>query len=144
MPEFPSIPLVQAQASVDADFCRFRTVQDWLDFFVENIVGDGSSITTQVRLSFSPSEPTGDDFGDLWVKETGGGSANPRGVGLLIDGEYVIIPIPEDAAAPVNQIPTGAIMFYPTGTVPEGWSGISDSGLPSLPGSSPFQYIRKN
>lgn len=139
MPEQAQIPLQQATASVDASFCDFKTVQDWLDFFVENIVANATSFFDAIDsgIIFSPTAPTGNDFGKLWVKTTGGGVSDPRGVGIVIDGSYVIIPIPQDAVPPVG-VPPGGIIMWGSATAPEGWS--------IFPGTPPVgtSYIVRN
>lgn len=114
-----------------------------MNLVVGNAVGDGQAVAFTTEVIYSPSQPTGDNFGKLWVKTTGNGPSNPRGVGILIDGEYVIIPIPEDAEPPPQQVPTGGIILFPNSSTPEGWASISSTGLPTLPGGSNYQYISK-
>lgn len=145
MPSSPQIPLKAVSASVDAQFCDFKTVQQWLDFFVANIVADGQAIATLFTndVVYSPTEPQGAQRGKLWVKESGG---KPRGVGLLIDGEYVIIPIPADEEADTD-VPNGIVVPWAgSGSAPEGWSIVSTTqatawGLPVLTG---LQYIQQS
>lgn len=138
MPESPFLPLIQAAARVDASLCDWTNQQDVIDTMAETLAVDANSLLTALNTGvvFSSTEPTGADFGKLWVKATG----TPRGIGLVIDGEYVIIPIPEDADIP-DPFPSGGIVIYPDGSVPEGWLSFSTSGMPSLP--SGYQYISK-
>lgn len=145
MPENPQIPLKKLNPSVDASFCDFKTPDDQLNFFVENIVGDGQAIASLFTndVVYSPTEPVGAQRGKLWVKQTG---TVPLGVGILVGGEYVIIPIPRDQEKP-QAVPAGTIVVWTgSGSLPEGWGSYPQSaatalGLPTLTGA---QYIIKS
>lgn len=123
MPSNPAIPLLQATVSVDTTLCDIKSPQDILDLVAENMVADSQAVLAAINngIYFGATEPTGDNFGKLWVKSTGGGEANPRGLGLVVNGEYTIIPIVADQAN-TNQIRSGDIIISGSTTAPEGWS----------------------
>jgi len=135
MPANPAIPLLQATAPVDSSLCDIKTPQDILDLVAENMVADSQAVFTAINngIYFGATEPTGDNFGKLWVKSTGGGPSNPRGVGIVVNGSYVILPIPADAAVSVNDVPPGAILINSSSTVPDGYN--------TYPGTPPVGSI---
>lgn len=139
MPESPQIPLVQAIARVDLTLCDVKNIQDILDLVVENIVADTQAVLSAINngIIFSPTEPTGNNFGKLWVKTTGGGSTDPRGVGIVVSGSYVIIPIPADQDALIG-VPSGGIIIWPNTTPPVGWTTFA--GTPPV-GASYIQRL---
>lgn len=127
---------------MDASLCDLDSPQAIVSLNARHLAVDASGIDLSAPITFSPSEPTGADIGDLWVKEEGGGVGNPRGIGIRVNGEYVIIPIPADQTPPEPAIPSGAIIYYPEGPVPSGWVAVTSSGLPEITGN--YQYIRKS
>lgn len=125
---------------VGETLCDIKSPQDILDLVAENMVADSQAVLAAINngIYFGPTEPTGDNFGKLWVRGTGsGGVAKPRGVALVVQGQYVFIPIPADAE-PDNAIPSGFIGIWPSATAPTGWS--------IFPGTPPVgvSYITKN
>lgn len=139
MPDNPTLPLTQATASVDASLCDIESSQDILDLVVENVVVLYSALASAVnsQVIFSPTPPTGDNFGKIWVKTTGGGSADPRGVGIVVNGQYVLIPIPADQDALIG-VPSGGIIIWPNTTPPAGWTTFA--GTPPV-GASYIQRL---
>lgn len=133
------IPLQQATALADASLCDIKSVQDILDLVVENIVANSQAVLAAINsgIIFSPTEPTGDNFGKLWVKTTGGGSSDPRGIGVVIGGSYTIIPIPADQDLLLG-VPSGGIIIWPGDSAPEGWQIYA--GTPPV-GSSYIQRL---
>lgn len=140
MPSNPSIPLLQATVSVDTTLCDIKTPQDILDLVAENMVADSQAVLAAINngIYFGTTEPTGDNFGKLWVKSTGTGPENPRGLGMVVNGQYIIIPIPQDEQVVDPIVPPGVIAIWNSTTPPSGW------GL--FPGTPPVGqiYISKN
>lgn len=139
MPDNPTLPLTQATASVDASLCDIKSSQDILDLVVENVVVLYSALASAVnsQVIFSPTAPTGDNFGKIWVKTTGGGSSDPRGIGIVVNGSYTIIPIPADQDLLLG-VPSGGIIIWPGDSAPEGWQIYA--GTPPV-GSSYIQRL---
>lgn len=124
---------------VGETLCDIKSPQDIVDLIVENVVANSQAVLAAINngIYFGATEPTGDNFGKLWVKSTGTGPENPRGLGLVVNGAYVIIPIPADAQSE-DDVPQGGIIIWPSNTAPTGWS--------IFPGSPPVgqSYIVKN
>lgn len=139
MPSNPQIPLVQATVRVDLTLCDIESPQDILDLVAENMVADSQAVLAAINsgIVFSPNPPTGDNFGKLWVKTTGGGSTDPRGIGIVINGSYTIIPIPADQDLLLG-VPSGGIIIWPGDSAPEGWQIYA--GTPPV-GSSYIQRL---
>lgn len=129
MPDSPFLPLVAANPVADVSLCDLRSARDIVDLVVENAGVDAQSLLNAFNsgIVFSNTEPVGNDFGKVWVKTTG----TPRGIGIVVDGAYVIIPIPADVEPPPSEIPQGGIILYGTGTPPDGWGSTGISGAPS-------------
>lgn len=139
MPSNPQIPLVQAIAVVGETLCDIKSPQDILDLVAENMVADSQAVLAAINngIYFGVTEPTGDNFGKLWVKSTGTGPENPRGLGLVVNGQYTIIPIVADQVN-TDEIRSGDIIISGSTTAPPGWS--------IYPGSPPVgaAWIVKN
>lgn len=131
MPDDPMIPLQQATALADASLCDIKSIQDILDLVVENIVANSQAVLAAIDngVVFSPTAPTGNNFGKLWVKTTGGGVTDPRGVGIVLanTGAYSIIPVPQDQN---TGVPSGFIGIWPNSTPPAGWTQFGSASPP--------------
>lgn len=140
MPESPQIPLVVANPSVDASFCDFQQPIDLLNFVAANTVADAASLANLIstQVVYSPTEPQGAQRGLLWVKT---GPGVPHGVGILVNGAYVIIPIPADAEED-NVVPSGVVVAFLGSTVPEGWTTFDGTSI-GLAALTSGQYISK-
>ncbi len=133
MPANPLVPLIPARVPVGISLCDIKSPQDIVDLITDNVNVDSQAFFDALNsgIVFSATEPTGDNKGKLWVKTTGGGVENPRGVGIVVDGNYVIIPIPADADIP-EPVPTGLVALLQNGTtIPEGWTTFSGPTPPT-------------
>jgi hypothetical protein len=142
MPEAPQIPLIVATPSVDASFCDFQQPIDLLNFFAANIVADAASLANLIstQVVYSPTEPQGAQRGLLWVKT---GPGQPPGVGILVNGSYVLIsPVEEDID--FDGVPSNVVVPFLGTEIPEGWVAFNGTtiSLPALTGGA--QYIRKS